>query len=99
MIQVSMRAADKLKEELVKKCLDAGIGFRIMINLNNEGKVSPVMKFDRQHQGDTVLDLGGVKLFSNPEEVAQVKGYHLDYLENPDMGFYLVKRATGMKTP
>jgi Fe-S cluster assembly iron-binding protein IscA len=97
MINVSTRAADKLREELVQRCLDAGIGFRIIVNLDGSGKVMSCMKFDRQRQGDTVVDLGGVKLFSNPTEVAQVKDYHLDYFDNPDGGFFLVKTVPGVK--
>ncbi len=93
MIQVSTRAVGKLKEELVQKCLDAGIGFRIMVNTDEAGKISSNMKFDRQRQGDMVIDLGGVKLFSDPTSVAHVRDYHLDYLDNPDGGFFLIKRA------
>jgi Fe-S cluster assembly iron-binding protein IscA len=97
MINVSTRAVDKLKEELVQKCLDAGIGFRIMVNTDESGKITSNMKFDRQHQGDMVIDLGGVKLFSDPTSVAHVRDYHLDYLDNPDGGFFLIKRAVEAK--
>jgi Fe-S cluster assembly iron-binding protein IscA len=93
MINVSTRAIDKLKAELVQKCLDAGIGFRIMINTDNAGKITSTMKFDRQRQEDMVVDLGGVKLFSDPASVAHVREYHLDYLDNPDGGFFLIKKA------
>jgi Fe-S cluster assembly iron-binding protein IscA len=93
MIQVSDRAVDKLKEELIQKCLDAGIGFRIMVNTDNAGKVASTMKFDRQRREDLVIDLGGVKLFSDPASVAHVRDYNLDYLENPDGGFFLIKSA------
>jgi Fe-S cluster assembly iron-binding protein IscA len=93
MIQVSMRATDKLKEELIQKCLDAGIGFRIMVDTDDTGKIASVMKFDRQRQDDMVIDLGGVKLFSDPSSVAYVKDYHLDYEDNLEGGFFLIKRA------
>ena len=97
MIHVSTRAVDKLREELVQKCLDAGIGFRIMVNTDETGKITSNMKFDRQRQGDMVIDLGGVKLFSDPTSVAQVRDYHLDYLDNPDGGFFLIKKAVEAK--
>ncbi len=93
MIHVSTRAVDRLREELVQKCLDAGIGFRIMVNTDEGGRITSSMKFDRQRQGDMVTDLGGVKIFSDPNSVAQVRDYHLDYLDNPDGGFFLIKRA------
>lgn len=93
MIQVSTRAVNKLREELVQKCLDAGIGFRILIAADETGKITSSMKFDRQRQDDEVIDLGGVKLFSEPGGVANVRDYHLDYLENPDGGFFLIKKA------
>lgn len=99
MIHVSTRAVGKLKEELVQKCLDAGIGFRIMVNTDEAGKVNSSMKFDRQRQGDMVIDLGGVKLFSDPTSVARVRDYHLDYLDNPDGGFFLIKSAVEAKAP
>ncbi len=93
MIQVSTKAVDRLKEELVQKCLDAGIGFRIMVNTDDTGKISSTMKFDRQRLDDLVIDLGGVKLFSDRNSVAQVRDYHLDYLDNPEGGFFLIRRA------
>jgi Fe-S cluster assembly iron-binding protein IscA len=93
MIQVSPRAVDKLKEELIQKCLDAGIGFRIMVDTDGAGKITSTMKFDRQRQEDLVIDLGGVKLFSDPNSVTHVRDYHLDYLSNPEGGFFLIKRA------
>jgi Fe-S cluster assembly iron-binding protein IscA len=93
MINVSTRAANKLREELIQKCRDAGIGFRITISNDEIGKISSNMRFDRQRPGDVVMDLGGVKLFSDPTCVAQVKDYHLDYLNNPDGGFFLIKKA------
>jgi Fe-S cluster assembly iron-binding protein IscA len=98
MIHVSTRAINKLREELVQKCLDAGIGFRIMVNMDALGKITSNMRFDRQREGDMVIDLGGVKLFSDPTSVAHVRDYHLDYQENPDGGFFLIKRAVEAKT-
>jgi Fe-S cluster assembly iron-binding protein IscA len=98
MIHVSTKAVDKLREELVQKCLDAGIGFRIMVNTDEEGKITSSMKFDRQHQDDMVIDLGGVKLFSDSNSVAHVRDYHLDYLDNPDGGFFLVKKVLDAQT-
>ncbi len=99
MIHVSTRAVNKLREELVQKCLDAGIGFRISVKNDEMGNVTSNMRFDRQKQGDMVIDLGGVKLFSDPDCVAQVKDYHLDYLDNPDGGFFLIKKAIEASVP
>jgi len=93
MIHVSTRAGDKLREELIQKCLDAGIGFRITVNTEETGKITSSMRFDRQHQDDEVIDLGGVKLFIDPSCIAHVKDYNLDYLENPEGGFFLIKKA------
>ena len=99
MINVSTRAADRLKEELIQKCLDAGFGFRILIATDGNGKVLSSMKFDRQRRGDAVIDLGGVKLFSDPANVSRVKDYHLEYLDYPDSGFFLVKQKAVAKVP
>ncbi len=99
MIHVSTRAVNKLREELIQKCLDAGIGFRITVNNDELGKVTSSMRFDRQRQDDMVIDLGGVKLFSDPGSISQVKDYHLDYLDNPDGGFFLIKKAIEASLP
>lgn len=99
MIHVSARAVGKLREELVRKCLDAGIGFRITVNNDEIGRITSSMKFDRQKPGDMIIDLGGVSLFADPDSVAQVKDYHLDYLDNPDGGFFLIKKAVEASLP
>ena len=99
MIHVSSRAVDKLREELIQKCLDSGIGFRIMVNADDLGKVTSSMKFDRQKPDDMVMDRGGVVLFSDPTSVAHVRDYHLDYLNNQDGGFFLIKRAVEARVP
>ena len=99
MIHVSSRAADRLREELVQKCLDSGLGFRIMVSTDDSGKIISNMKFDRQRPDDMVIDLDGVVLFSDPTSVAHARDYHLDYLNNQDGGFFLIKRAVEAKVP
>jgi Fe-S cluster assembly iron-binding protein IscA len=98
MMEVSTRAVQKLREELIQKCLDAGIGFRIKVSTDESGKITSNMKFDRQRVGDMVIDLGGVKLFTDTGSITHVRDYHLDYLDNLDGGFFLIKSSVESKT-
>ncbi len=99
MINVSTRATYKLKEELMQKCLDAGIGFRIMVETDENGKITSTMRFDRRQKDDMIIDLGGVTLFADATSVTRAKDYHLDFLDNPEGGFFLIKREVGAKVP
>jgi Fe-S cluster assembly iron-binding protein IscA len=92
MIHISSRCGDKLKDELVQQCLDAGIGFRVLATLDAAGHLHCTMKFDRQRQDDMVINLGETKCFMDPETAGRLKDYTMDYLDNPDGGFYLIKK-------
>ena len=90
MIAVSNRAAEALRKELVQKCLESGLGFRLMVTKEPTGKISSTMKFDRQRQGDEVLELDGIIVFSDTASASTVRDFNLDF-EEPQGGFFLKK--------
>jgi len=89
MVTISNKAAQRLREQLLHRCLETGIGFRMLINAGEPGKATFSIKLDRQDQRDKVIDLGGVKVFFDPSITGQISEYQLDYQDEPDSGFFL----------
>ena len=89
MVTISNKAAQRLREQLLHKCLETGIGFRILVDAGEPGKTTFSIKLDRQDQRDKVIDLGGVKVFLDPSSAARIRDYQLDYQDGPDSGFSL----------
>ena len=88
-ISVSRKAAAGLREQLVHKCFEAGIGFRILVGTDKSGREIFSVKIDRQNQGDNVIDSGDVKVFLDPASAARISDYQLDYQDEADGGFFL----------
>ena len=88
MLSISSRAVERLREELLQKCFQADIGFRVLVT-SEPGKATFSIKFDRQRRGDEVIDSGGVKVFLDASSAAQIKGYQVDYHDEPGGGFFL----------
>ena len=89
MLSTSSKAVGKLREQLIHKCFETGIGFRILVNIGESGKATFSIKLDRQHQGDKVIDSGDVKVFLDPASAAQIRDHQLDYHDEPGGGFFL----------
>ena len=89
MVTISNKAAERLREQLLHKCLETGIGFRLLASTDESDRVAFSMKVDRQDQRDKVIDLGGVKVFFDPSFTGQISKYQLDYRDEPDSGFFL----------
>ena len=89
MVSISNKAVATLREQLIHKCSEVGIGFRLLVSSDKSVKAAFTMKLDRQHQGDKVIDLGGVKVFLDPSSAAQISDYQLDYQDEPEGGFLL----------
>jgi Fe-S cluster assembly iron-binding protein IscA len=87
MVSISNQAVATLREQLIHKCSEVGIGFRLLVSTDKSVKAAFSMKLDRQHQEDKVIDSGGVKVLLDPSSDAEIRGYQLDY--RPDGGFYL----------
>jgi len=89
MLSISNQAAEKLREELIDKCFQANLGFRILAGGNESGEATFNIKFDMQRQGDEVIESDGVKVFLDASNAAQIKGCHIDYSDKPGGGFFL----------
>jgi iron-sulfur cluster assembly protein len=97
MITTSNRAVEKLREQLVNKCLETGIGFRMLVSTDESGQAKFSIKLDRKHQGDEVIESNGVRVFLDPASAARISDYQLDYQDEPDGGFFLktIQEAKG----
>jgi len=89
MVTISNKAAQRLREQLIHKCFETGIGFRLLATTDKSARVAFSMKVDRQDEVDKVIDLGGVKVFFDPSITGQISKYQLDYQDEPDSGFFL----------
>lgn len=88
---VSIRAAQALQKELMQRCVESGLGFRLVVEKDSAGKVCSSMKFDRRRPEDKVVQLGGVTVFSDSTSASRIKDFHLDYEGDLIGGFYLKK--------
>ena len=88
MVNTTNKAAKRLREHLIDKCFEAGIGFRL-VNTAEFGEATFSIKLDRQRRGDEVIESNGVKVFLDPVSAARISDYQLDYEDEPDGGFYL----------
>ena len=89
MITISSEAAERLKEQLVHRFFETGIGFRVLVNAGDSGEATFGIKLDRQHDGDKVIESGGIKLFLDAPSAARIRKCQLDYTDKPEGGFYL----------
>jgi Fe-S cluster assembly iron-binding protein IscA len=89
MLSISRKAAERLREELIHKCFQVDIGFRILVTTGEAGKATFNIKFDMQRQGDEVIESEGVKVFLDASSAAQIKDYQVDYHDEPGGGFFL----------
>jgi len=90
MVTTSIKAADRLREELINKCFEAGIGFRVLVTPSESGEASFSIKIDRQHQDDKVMESNGIKVLLDSVSAAQIGDYQLDYQDKPDGEFFLM---------
>jgi len=89
MVTTSNEAAERLREQLINKCFEVGIGFRIFVEDSESGNATFSIKVDRQHQEDKVIESNGVRVFLDPASAAQISDFQLDYQDGPGGGFYL----------
>lgn len=97
MIRTSETAIKKLREQLVDKCLEAGIGFRIYLDSNKAHETIFSIRIDEQRQGDQVIKSNGIKIFLAPDVASQINNFELDYSDK-DEDIFLLKPSTILKT-
>jgi Fe-S cluster assembly iron-binding protein IscA len=88
-IGISAKAVTQLREQIVNSCVEAGIGFRMDVSTDESGEASFSIKIDRQRQGDEVIESDGIKIFLDRASARQIRGYQLDYQDEPRGGFFL----------
>jgi len=89
MMVASKRATEKLKEELITRCFESGLGVRLFSCADASGNPRFNIKFDNRYPQDEVMELHGVRVFLDPVSAANLRGCQLDYLEGPEGGFLL----------
>ena len=97
MVNASNKAIEELQKKLVDTCFQMGIGFRIHVSNDESGKSVFSMKLDRQHEGDEVTELDGIKVFLDAASAAQARGYQLHYHDEPGGEFFLLTDIRGNK--
>ena len=89
MLSISSRAVERLREELIHRCFQADIGFRILVTTVESGKATFSMKFDNRCQGDEVIESDGIKVFLDASSAVQIEDCQVDYRDEPGGGFSL----------
>ena len=89
MITASDRAVEKLKDELIKKFLDVGLGYRITGKTYEPGCTTLTMELDKEQPGDEVVVSHGIKILIDHRDAALLRDYELDYQDGPTGGFCL----------
>ena len=85
------RAAQKLKDDLIREFLDKGIGFRLVGDGAGDSHKDLTMKLDRASPADIVVQRCGVKILLDPASAAVLERYELDYKDDSG-GFFLSPR-------
>lgn len=89
MISITKRAGQRLKDILTQRCLDVGLGFRVIRNAEDPDRVSLGIKLDNEREGDDVIELHGIKIFLDQEVRSLVINHQLDCENDPTGGFVL----------
>ena len=89
MFAASTKAKEKLREQLIHKCFEVGIGYRLLFTTDECGKATFSIMLDQQRQGDEVSELDGVRAFLDPTSARKVGTSQLDYVDAPEGGFFL----------
>lgn len=89
MITASERAVEELKDGLIRKFLNEGLGYRIISHTYESGNATFSMELDKERSDDEVVASHGIRILLDPASAALLKDYELDYLDGPTGGFYL----------
>ena len=82
----------KLRDNLIGRCIDIGLGFRVVNDGYEPGQKAFSIKVDHQKPGDTVVEAHGIKIFLDATTAASLGDCELDYLGESAGGFYLKGR-------
>ena len=82
---ISEKAAQKLKDDLIRRFLNTGLGFR----LASDGNQHISIGLDRQGADDKVMEAGGIRILVDSSVAALLARCDLDYVDGPGGGFCL----------
>jgi Fe-S cluster assembly iron-binding protein IscA len=85
----SDKAIEKLREEMLNRISNIGLGFRIYQDQDSSGSTKMALKLDKKSPDDETIESNGVYLYLDPEYSSQLKDLELDYDESPTGGFIL----------
>lgn len=85
------KAAQKLKDDLVRRFMDQGIGFRVITGKSEVRERELRLKMDRALPTDRVVESHGIRILLDPTSASVLERYELDYKEEPS-GFCLTPR-------
>lgn len=89
MMTASEKAVQKLEDYLIRRCLDAGLGFRVANDSHEPGHTVLSIKLDNEHTGDEVITSHGIRIFVDRASAAMLRDCTLDYVDEPTGGFCL----------
>ncbi len=91
MLNVSLKAVEKLKDILLERCVNNGLGFRLQ-SLSPDAETNGfVIRLDRMGPGDEVVVNQGIIIFVANNGLRSLEGGELDYCEEPGLGFWVRK--------
>ncbi len=91
MLTVTALARGKLKEAIQAKMTDPEVGFRLIPHPSRPNQLK--MVFDKEKEGDQVVESEGVKiLFLGPEVVPMLEGMVIDYQETSQGGGFTISK-------
>jgi Fe-S cluster assembly iron-binding protein IscA len=82
---------DGIRQEILERCFEFGVGFRVMGGTDDDGRTVFNIKLDNKEVGDDVVDAEGVKIFLDPVSAIHLKNFELDCAEGRK-GFFLRER-------
>jgi Fe-S cluster assembly iron-binding protein IscA len=85
----SERAIEKLKDELVNRFSNLGIGFRVCQDQDSTGNPRLSLKLDKVSPEDEITEHLGVQLILDPANARKLSDMQLDYIDGPGGGFVL----------
>jgi Fe-S cluster assembly iron-binding protein IscA len=89
-MKTTEKAVEKLKEELVTRISNVGLGFRIYQGTDGVNGSKLALKLDKKNPNDETIESHGVHLFLDPRYSAQLRDLELDYVDGPTGGFILI---------
>lgn len=88
-LSISPEVAGRLKEKLLERCFEAGIGFRMLVVGGECGETAFSMQVDKACEGDLVLETDGIKVFVDRVSAARADDHQLDYVDEAWGSFIL----------